>query len=154
MKIKSQKDFWSGLLFIAAGIAFAWGATHYRFGSSAQPGPAFFPFGLGLLLALLGAVVLFKALTLEVEGGDRLGRWAWRPWLVIVAAAAGFGWMLPRLGLFVTMPLLVAASALAGDEFRWRGVLVSAAVLTLGCWAIFGLGLQLALPLWPAWPGP
>lgn len=153
MKIKSQKDFWSGLLFIAAGIAFAWGATNYRFGSSAQPGPAYFPFGLGLLLALLGGVVLFKALTLEVEGGDRTGRWALRPWLVIVGAAAGFGWLLPQLGLFIAMPILVAVSALAGDEFHWKGVLVNAAVLTLGCWAIFDLGLDLDVPLWPAWLG-
>ncbi len=153
MKIKSQKDFWSGLLFIAAGIAFAWGATNYRFGSSAQPGPAYFPFGLGLLLALLGGVVLFKALTLEVEGGDRTGRWALRPWLVIVGAAAGFGWLLPQLGLFIAMPILVAVSALAGDEFHWKGVLVNAAVLTLGCWAIFDLGLELDVPLWPAWLG-
>jgi hypothetical protein len=153
LKIKSQRDFWSGLLFIAAGIAFAWGATNYRFGSSAQPGPAYFPFGLGLLLALLGGVVLFKALTLEVEGGDRTGRWALRPWLVIVGAAAGFGWLLPWLGLFTAMPILVAVSALAGDEFHWKGVLVNAAVLTLGCWAIFDLGLELDVPLWPAWLG-
>lgn len=154
MKIKSQKDFWSGLLFIGAGTAFAWGATHYRFGSSAQPGPAYFPFGLGLLLALLGGIVLFKALTLEVEGGDRFGRWALRPWLVTVAAVAGFGWLLPRLGLIIAMPMLVAASALAGDEFRWQEALINAAVLTLACWAIFALGLKLALPLWPpGWGG-
>ena len=47
MKIKSQKDFWSGLMFIVVGIGFAWGATNYSFGSSARPGPGYFPFGLG-----------------------------------------------------------------------------------------------------------
>ena len=67
MKIKSQKDFWSGLLFVAIGIGFAWGATNYNFGSSARPGPGFFPFGLGLLMAILGSVVLFKALVVETE---------------------------------------------------------------------------------------
>ena len=49
MKIKSEKDFWSGLMFILVGVAFAWGATNYSFGSSARPGPAYFPFGLGVL---------------------------------------------------------------------------------------------------------
>ena len=39
MKIKSQKDFWSGLMFVAVGIGFAWGATGYSFGTSARPGP-------------------------------------------------------------------------------------------------------------------
>ncbi|MEY3295272.1 MAG: hypothetical protein RLZZ451_1320, partial [Pseudomonadota bacterium] len=63
MKIKSEKDFWSGLMFIVIGLAFAWGATNYNFGSAARPGPAYFPFGLGILLALLGGVVLLKSLT-------------------------------------------------------------------------------------------
>jgi hypothetical protein len=62
-------------MFIAVGIGFAWGATSYSFGSSARPGPGYFPFGLGILLAVLGAMVLFKALTIEVEGGDLIGPW-------------------------------------------------------------------------------
>ena len=40
---------------------------------------ATFPFGLGVLLAVLGALVLFKALTIETEGGDPIGAIAWRP---------------------------------------------------------------------------
>jgi hypothetical protein len=57
MKIKNQKDFWSGLMFVALGLGFAWGATSYSFGSSARPGPAYFPFGLGILMAIIGALV-------------------------------------------------------------------------------------------------
>ena len=38
VKIKSQKDFWSGVMFVVMGVAFAWGATNYTFGSSARPG--------------------------------------------------------------------------------------------------------------------
>ena len=52
MKIKSQKDFYSGVVYAAVGVAFAWGATTYSFGSSARPGPGYFPFGLGVLLAM------------------------------------------------------------------------------------------------------
>lgn len=149
MKIKSQRDFWSGLLFLGVGVAFAWGATEYSFGSSARPGPGYFPFGLGILLALLGALVLFKALTLESEGGDPIGNIAWRPLLVIVAAVAMFGVALPRLGLACTLPLLIAMASLAGDEFNWRDVLISSIVLTVGSWALFILGLKLTIPLWP-----
>ena len=79
MKIKSQKDFWSGLMFMAAGLGFAVGATNYSFGTSARPGPGYFPFGLGVLLALLGAVVLFKSLSIETEGGDPVGAIPWGP---------------------------------------------------------------------------
>jgi Tripartite tricarboxylate transporter TctB family len=150
LKIKSEKDFWSGLMFIAVGIAFAWGAAaNYTFGSSARPGPAYFPFGLGVLLALLGSTILFKALTLEVEGGDKIGRWAWKPLLMIVVSVAAFGFLLPRLGMVASLPLLVCVAAMAGDEFHWKDALINAAVLTLGCWLIFILGLKLTIPLWP-----
>ena len=149
MKIKSQRDFVSGLMFLVVGIAFAWGATEYSFGTSARPGPGYFPFGLGILLAILGAFVLFKALTLESEGGDPIGRIAWRPLLIIVAAVAVFGFALPRLGLVCTLPLLITLSALAGSEFHWRDVLISSVVLTLGSWALFIWGLKQTIPVWP-----
>ena len=149
MKIKSQRDFWAGMMFLVVGIAFAWGATAYSFGSSARPGPAYFPFGLGVLLALLGALEMFKALTFESEGGDPIGPVAWRPLVVVVGAVALFGYTLPRLGFFLALPLLVMVSALAGDEFRIREVLANAVVLTAGSYAIFILGLKLTIPLWP-----
>jgi len=149
VKIKSQKDFWSGLMFIAVGVAFAWGSTSYHFGSSAKPGPAYFPFGLGVLMAVLGALVLFKALTLEVEGGDRIGAWSWKPLLIIIGAVALFGWAIPHLGMFVALPVLVIGAALAGNEFQWKDALINAVVLTAGSWVIFIWGLKLTIPLLP-----
>lgn len=150
MKIKSQRDFWSGLMFVVVGIAFAWGSTEYSFGSSARPGPGYFPFGLGVLLALLGGLVLFKALTIESEGGDPIGSIAWKPLIILVAAIIVFGLALPRLGMAITLPILIVMSALAGDEFHWKDALLSCVILTLGSWAVFVLGLKLVIPVWPA----
>jgi Tripartite tricarboxylate transporter TctB family len=137
-------------MFILVGAAFAWGALNYSFGSSARPGPAYFPFGLGVLMAILGAMVLFKAMTLEVEGGDPIGHIAWKPLLVIVFSVASFGWVLPHLGMFVALPVLVIVSAWAGDEFHWRDAIINAIVLTGMSWVIFIKGLSLTIPLWPA----
>ena len=150
MKIKSEKDFWSGLMFIVVGAAFAWGATAYSFGSSARPGPAYFPFGLGVLMAILGGLVLFKSLTFEVEGGDKIGPWAWKPLIMITATVAIFGWMLPHMGMFIALPILVVVAALAGDEFHWKDAVISSIVLTAGSWVIFIWGLNLTIPLWPS----
>jgi hypothetical protein len=149
MKIKSQKDFWSGLLFVAAGLGFAAGATNYSFGSSARPGPGYFPFGLGILLAVLGAAVLFKSLTLETERGDPVGAIPWRPIGLITFSVVAFGVALPRLGMILSLPLLILISSLAGDEFRLKEVLVNIVVLTIGSWLIFIKGLNLVIPLWP-----
>lgn len=149
MKIKSERDFWSGLMFLAIGIGFAWGATTYSFGSSARPGPGYFPFGLGILLAILGAMVLFKALTIETEDGEQVGHFPWRPLIIILASVAMFGFLLPRLGMLITLPLLVLVSSVASDEFSWKAALINAVVLVVGSWLIFIKGLSLTIPLLP-----
>jgi hypothetical protein len=147
--IKSQRDFWSGLMFIAVGLGFAWGATQYSFGASARPGPGYFPFGLGILLAVLGAIIVFKAMTIASPGGDRIGAVAWRPLLLIVGAVALFGFTLPTLGMFISLPVLIVIASFASDEFSWVAALINAAVLTIFSWAVFTWGLGLTIPLWP-----
>ena len=153
MKIKSQRDFWSGLMFMTVGVIFAVGATNYSMGTSARPGAGYFPMILSVVMALLGAVVLFKSLTIETEGGDPIGAFAWRPLLVIVASISMFGFALPVLGMFVTIPLLIIMVSFAGDEFGWIGVLLNCVVLTAGSWFIFIWGLHLTIPLKPAFMG-
>ena len=149
MKIKSQKDFWSGLMFIAVGIGFAWGATAYSFGSSARPGPGYFPFGLGILLAVLGAIILFKALTLEVEGGDIIGDWPLKQMALILGAVIIFGAAIPRLGMVASLPLLIFIGSLASGEFHLKEVVINCIVLTVFSWLVFIKGLGLTIPLWP-----
>jgi len=149
MKIKSERDFWSGLMFLLVGLAFAWGALNYSFGSSARPGPAYFPFGLGIILALLGAFTLFEALTIETEDGEPVGSIAWRPLLIILGAVALFGVMLPRLGMFISLPVLIVVASLASEEFTWLSIVISAVALTVFSWLVFSKGLGLTIPLWP-----
>lgn len=149
MKIKSQKDFWSGLMFVTVGIGFALGATNYSFGAAARPGPGYFPFGLGILLAILGAFILFESLVVETEDGEPIGAWAWKPLITITASVAVFGYVLPKLGMAVSLPILIVIASLAGDEFHWKDALINCVVLTVGSWAIFIWGLKLVIPLWP-----
>ncbi len=149
MKIKSERDFWSGLMFIVVGVVFAVGAGNYSLGSSARPGPGYFPLLLSIIMAILGAIVLFKSLTIETEGGDKIGAFAWKPLTVIVVAIAVFGALLPRLGMVVTIPILIVITSLAGDEFGWKGVAANSVVLTFGSWVIFVWGLKLTIPMWP-----
>ena len=153
LKVKSEKDFWSGLMFIVAGVGFAWGATNYSFGSAARPGPAYFPFGLGVILAGLGALVLFKSLVVETEGGDRIGSIAWKPLGIIVGSVALFGVLLPLLGMVIALPVLVLTAALAGDEFHFREALINGLVLMVASYGIFIKGLGLIIPVWPSFIG-
>ena len=150
MKIKSQKDFVSGLALIAVGVAFAIGATDYDFGSAVRPGPGYFPFGLGIILAILGGVVLFSAFTSKRTDGDPIGRIPWRPLLCIVGALVFFGFALPRLGFLISFPVMIVLTSAGGSEFTWRDALLNALILTVMSYVIFIYGLQLTIPLWPA----
>ncbi len=151
MHIKNQQDFWSGVLYILVGLGFSLGALNYSFGSAARPGPAYFPFGLGILLAIVGAMVLIGSLASKHE--KPIGNIAWRPLLIVVGSIILFGFTLPYLGMAIALPLLVLTAALAGDEFHLGEVLVNAAILTLGSWAVFIYGLNLVIPLWPTFIG-
>ena len=72
-----------------------------------------------------------------------------RPLVVVVGSVALFGFALPRLGLALSLPLLIVLASLAGDEFRWKDVLINCVALTVGSWLIFIVGLKLNIGLWP-----
>ena len=97
MNIKSQKDFFSGLMFMGVGVAFAWGATTYNVGEGARMGPGYFPLMLGILLTVIGAAITFTALVVEAEGGGKIGKWAWKPLFFIILANVVFGILLAGL---------------------------------------------------------
>lgn len=150
MKVKSQKDLGAGLLFVVAGLGFALGARNYEFGTSSHPGPGYFPFGLGLLLALIGVVLLLRCFAARAREAGPIGAVAWRPLVVVTGAVALAGVTLPWLGLFISLPLLVLTSSLAGNQFRPLEVAFNAAILTVGSWAVFIWGLGLMVPLFPS----
>jgi hypothetical protein len=158
MNIKSQKDFFSGLMFMGVGVAFAWGATSYTVGNGARMGPGYFPLLLGVLLAILGGVITFKALVVETEDGEKIGSWAWKPLLYIIAANLIFGVLLgglpsiklPAMGMIAAIYALTFVSSLAGEEFNFKEVLVLSTVLSAMSYVAFILLLKLQFAVWPA----
>jgi hypothetical protein len=162
VNLKNQKDFFSGLLFMAMGLSFAWSASKYTIGTAARMGPGYFPLLLGALLTLLGAVIVFKAMVFETEDGGRIGPWAWRPAGFVVLANLAFGVLigglaslgLPPMGLVLAIFVLTITAAKAGDAFRWKEVLILALVLSVGSYLTFVVLLKLQIQVWPAaWGG-
>ena len=158
MKIKSQKDFFAGLMFMGVGTAFAWGATTYNIGTGARMGPGYFPLILGILLAIIGLVITFQATTAETPDGDKIGKWAWKPLFFILAANFTFGILLgglpsigvPAMGLIVGIYALTFIASLAGNEFRAKAVFVLATILAAGSYVAFVWALKLQFPVWPS----
>ncbi len=158
MGIKSQKDFFSGLVFVVFGVAYALGSMNYKIGDGARMGPGYFPLLLGTLLAILGGVVIFKAMVVETVDGDKVGSMAWRPLVFIILANLVFGVLLgglpsiklPAFGLIIAIYALVMIASMAGDEFKLKGVMVLATILAVMSYVAFIWLLKLQFPVWPA----
>lgn len=155
--IKSQKDFFSGLMFAVIGGGFAWGATNYSVGTGARMGPGYFPLLLGILLAIMGAFIVFYSLVEHTEDGDKVGKFVWRPIVYVLGANLAFGILLaglpslgiPAMGLIVAIFALVIIASKAGDVFVLKEVLLLAAVLSTGSYLAFIMLLKLQMPVWP-----
>jgi len=159
VNIKSQKDFFSGLMFMGVGVAFAWGASSYTLGDGARMGPGYFPLALGVLLAVLGSIITFKALVVETADGDKVGAFAWKPLFFIIMANLVFGASiggLPSigmkpLGLIVGIYLLTYIASHAGDEHNFKEVAILASILAAMSYLAFIVLLKLQFPVWPAY---
>jgi len=159
VKIKSQKDFFSGLMFLGVGVAFSWGATNYSIGTGARMGPGYFPLLLGVIMMILGAIITFKATVIETETGDKIGAWAWRPLCYIISANVIFGILLgglpkiglPSMGLIAAIFGLTFVAAKAGDRFDFKEVLILSIVLSVLSYLAFIKLLKLQFPVWPVY---
>jgi len=155
--VKNARDFYAGLLFTLVGSAFGWGALDYQVGSSARMGPGYFPLLLGVLLALLGAVLMLRAALAQAGAAQAIGPWAWKPLVAIIAANLLFGvalgglpgLKLPALGLMAGIYGLTLVACLAGERFRFKEALLLATALAALSYLAFVLLLKLQFPVWP-----
>ena len=149
-RIRNQKDFAAGLIYVAAGAGFSIGALGYRLGDPARMGPGFFPFWIGVLLAVVGLITAGSSLRLNAEA-EKLKRPEFGPMAWILGGVVLFGLLLEPLGVVLSLAILVLVSSRASHEFTWRGAIVNAALLVAFSTAVFIYGISLQIDLWPSW---
>lgn len=152
MKIKNQKDFWSGVMFVVLGLFFSGFGAQYVIGTADRMGPGYFPTALGVIVIALGVILSAGSLSAKAAA-DNITKFDWRVVLLILGSLVLFGLLLRPLGLVLTLFVLVAISSYASHEFSWLGMLINAVVLILMCLAIFDWGLNLHIQIWPTFLG-
>jgi hypothetical protein len=146
MRIRSPKDFWAGLIFVAIGAVFIALASQYRLGTMHRMGPAMFPILVGSVLAVLGAIIALRSFVLD---GEPVPRFYARPIGISLLAIVLFGVALQWLGLVAAIAVLVLVGAYAAREVRPLETVALAAVMIVFSVAVFVWLLGLPLPLWP-----
>lgn len=139
----------AGLALLATALFFVWQAALFDFGRVGLPGPAFFPFALGIALGLLALAILYRAFRLADNGEPVfLGH---RDVLIAVAALCAVAFAFENvdsyvvLGAFAAIMLFFVARAAL-----WRvalGVILGMAAV----WAVFNRALGVRLPVGEFW---
>ena len=148
MKIRNQRDFGAGIMYMIIGLFFTIVATNYPMGTAAKMGPGYFPFFLGILMTILGLIVAIKALS-ATAAIEAIPKFNWKVIAQITGSVVLYGLLLPRLGFLIAVVVLVLVSASASKEFTWKGSLINAAFLVTFTYSVFVVGLKLQFPLLP-----
>lgn len=146
--IKSKKDLYAGIMFIAFGLGFALVATNYPMGTAVRMGPAYFPTILGALLAMLGIIIAIRGFTTTDEDPTPT-QWSTLFW--ILGSAVLFGLLVDplKVGFVAAVFGAVVMCAYGGYEFKWKEALIEATVLVVVCYLAFVYGLGLPFRLFP-----
>jgi len=152
MQLRNKQDFWSGVMFIALGAGFAIKASQYQLGSAARMGPGYFPFWLGMVLALLGLVVLLSSLAKNATE-TQIDRFDGRIVFLVIGSVVLYGLVLHFLGVYLSVFALVLVSSLASHEFNWKVAVANGLFLVAFTYLAFVKGLGLIFPLWPSFLG-
>jgi putative tricarboxylic transport membrane protein len=146
MTIRAPKDFWSGIMFLAFAAVAILTARGYSLGTAGRMGPGYFPMLLGGVLGGLGLVLVARSFVLT---GEAIGRIQVLPLAIMVAGLVLFGLLIQRLGLVISLIVVVIVSALASRESRPVEFVALALVLAAFSVAVFVNLLRLPLPIWP-----
>ncbi|WP_420476890.1 tripartite tricarboxylate transporter TctB family protein [Noviherbaspirillum sp. ST9] len=148
--IRAPKDFFSGVIFVVAGLAAMIIARDYSMGSAGRMGPAYFPTVLGALLALIGLVAVIRSL---LKAGSPVGHLAVREIALVTLSVVVFGLLMRGAGMAVSVMLVILVGGYASIKFKLGPYLLLAVGMAVFCVLVFVKALGLPMPMFGPWLG-
>lgn len=146
--VKHPKDFWTGVVFAAAGLAAVLIGRDYPMGTAARMGPAYFPTVLGGLLTLIGGIAVLRSFR---HLGEPIEKFHLKELFIVLAAVVLFGVLMRGAGLAPAAVVLIVVSAYASPQFRWREALLLAVGMAAFAVLVFVKLLGLPLAVFGPW---
>jgi len=150
MIVRDKRDFLGGLVLIFFGSGALFIARDYRMGTTFRMGPGYFPVVLASLLIVIGIIVALKSIR---AAEMQMPRIAWRPLILVSAAAVAFGLIINGAGLVLSTFFMTLVSRTARPGYPWGETFILGAALAVICAGIFYFGLHIQMPLLPTWWG-
>lgn len=139
------------LFLLGFGIFISWEARKLDYGRIGAPGPGFFPFWLGIALAVVSSLIGFRFARTEMGSSDRcLKLWkgiAWEKVLYSFIALLLYAFFLEVVGYIIgTVILLFFFFRVIGLQ-KWPVVIFGSMLTSFLTYAVFKLWLQVQLPV-------
>jgi putative tricarboxylic transport membrane protein len=130
-----------GTAAVVIGLLAAWGAQGLGVGSLTDPGPGLWPLIVSGVLVVTGTAVALR----PGEGAEPMGR---ESWVVVLACASlvVYTLVIPVVGFELPTAVLLAFWLRVLGREGWRTTLIVAVGGTAVVYAVFILGLGVALP--------
>lgn len=141
---RSRRNLICGGIFVAIAAGFAWEATHYQMGTPLRMGPGFMPMLLSGILATFGSMTIIAGF--RTEEAVETAPIPWRGAAFILLALAIFGAFGRQLGLLPLVFVCTTLTAMASQKNTIVSALAIAACMTVLCYLVFKIGLDITLP--------
>ncbi len=147
--MKIRQDTILGSFFAVVGMTAFLMALQYPIGTANRMGPGYFPVIVSALLGLTGAAILLRA---RFGQANLVEAVRWKPLAIVSAAIVVFGLLIERLGLplSIFVLLIVAGTASLKFAWNWRAV-AAAAAFSIVCGLLFVRLLGLPIPMLGSW---
>jgi putative tricarboxylic transport membrane protein len=123
-------------------------ATHNIGWNELGPQPGYFPFRIGLLLLMTGALLFFQAVR-SSSGARFVGRAEFGRVLSVFLPTAALAAAIPLLGCYVPMAVYLAAMMHWHGSFSWPRTAVTSLSITVAFYVVFELWFLVPLAKGP-----
>ena len=139
-----SKDFLSGVMFIAFGLAALYFGRNLQMGTTVRMGPGYVPHMLAYIMMSLGGILTVVSL---VTQGEPTEAPKWKPITMVTIGIICFAALFERAGLLPALVALVLIASLGGEEFKLTEVLGNMVALAVLCVLVFKVGLGMNISI-------
>jgi putative tricarboxylic transport membrane protein len=138
----------SNILFALFGLFTSWGSVNVGLGTLTHPGPGFFPFWAGILLAFISLFQLMKSLPMR-KNGEKGNIWINIEWINLIVFALTlfiYIFVIDLLGFLISSFLLLVILFKMPKGQKWHRAIFSSFLTVFFSYLIFGYWLDVYFP--------